>query len=86
LLLDEPTSGLELDEAEAAIETIRSIQAARVGDPLTVLFVEHNVPLIFNHCDRVTAMDRGTAVVSDVPEAVAANERVRESYLGIEVG
>jgi branched-chain amino acid transport system ATP-binding protein len=62
------------------------MQAARVGYPLTVLFVEHNVPLIFNHCDRVTAMDRGTTVISDIPELVAANERVRESYLGIEVG
>ncbi len=81
LLLDEPTSGLE---AHVAADTITLIgQLQEVGDrPLTVLLVEHNVPLVFGHCDRVTVMTNGHAIISDTPDVVRQDTRVKDAYLG----
>lgn len=81
LLLDEPTSGLEMDSAQEIMRQIREIQESLAGT-MSVLVVEHNVPLLFEHCDAVTAMDQGAAIITDVPEVVRQNQRVRDSYLG----
>jgi len=81
LLLDEPTSGLELPAAQAAVRLLRDLQQ-EADHPLTILIVEHNVPLIFGSCDRVTAMDQGRGLITDRPELVRRNTEVLDSYLG----
>jgi ABC-type branched-subunit amino acid transport system ATPase component/ABC-type branched-subunit amino acid transport system permease subunit len=81
LLLDEPTSGLELDAAVAILEQLRALQA-EVDESLTVLIVEHNVPLLFSHCESVTAMIDGHGVITGTPGEVRRNAEVRSSYLG----
>jgi ABC-type branched-subunit amino acid transport system ATPase component/ABC-type branched-subunit amino acid transport system permease subunit len=82
LLLDEPTSGLELHAAQATVRILRELQ--READyPLTILIVEHNVPLIFGSCDRVTAMAQGRDLITDRPEVVRHNTEVLDSYLGV---
>jgi ABC-type branched-subunit amino acid transport system ATPase component/ABC-type branched-subunit amino acid transport system permease subunit len=81
LLLDEPTSGLELDAAVATLEHLRVLQRES-DESLTVLIVEHNVPLLFTHCETVTAMIEGNAVITASPEAVRRDPQVRSSYLG----
>jgi len=81
LLLDEPTSGLELEAAVAMLEQLRSLQA-ELEEALTVLIVEHNVPLLFSHCETVTAMIDGHAVITGTPDEVRAEPEVRSSYLG----
>ncbi len=81
LLLDEPTSGLELQAAVATMELLRKLQDQREA-PLTILIVEHNVPLVFGFCDRVTAMDRGRTLLTGTPSDVRADTAVRQSYLG----
>lgn len=88
LLLDEPTSGLESHAAMATINGLRRLQET-AEEPLTILLVEHNVPLVFAFSDRVTAMDRGTAIITGLPDEVRRDPEVRRSYLGsemIEVG
>jgi ABC-type branched-subunit amino acid transport system ATPase component/ABC-type branched-subunit amino acid transport system permease subunit len=81
LLLDEPTSGLELDAAVATLEELRIMQSES-DHSLTVLIVEHNVPLLFTHCETVTAMIEGHAVITGTPDAVRRDPQVRSSYLG----
>jgi ABC-type branched-subunit amino acid transport system ATPase component len=88
LLLDEPTSGLESHAATATINGLRRLQET-ADEPLTILLVEHNVPLVFAFSDRVTAMDRGTPIITGLPDEVRRDPEVRRSYLGsamIEVG
>ena len=79
LLLDEPTAGLSPEEARAFVHLLRDL---RGESDLTILLVEHNVPLVFGVCDRVTAMHEGTAVASDVPDVIRRHPIVVESYLG----
>jgi ABC-type branched-subunit amino acid transport system ATPase component/ABC-type branched-subunit amino acid transport system permease subunit len=81
LLLDEPTSGLEAHAAVDTLDLLRDVQREAHGD-LTVLLVEHNVPLVFGHCDRVTVMERGRRLITDVGAIVREDERVKEAYLG----
>jgi ABC-type branched-subunit amino acid transport system ATPase component/ABC-type branched-subunit amino acid transport system permease subunit len=84
LLLDEPTSGLEIGAAVATLEQLRALQQESEHS-LTVLIVEHNVPLLFTHCETVTAMIEGHAVITGTPDQVRADTRVRSSYLGEQI-
>jgi ABC-type branched-subunit amino acid transport system ATPase component len=78
LLLDEPAAGLtaqEIDDLDAMIRRIASLG-------ISVLLIEHHVDLIMSVADRVTVLDYGVVIASDVPDAVQNNERVIEAYFG----
>lgn len=79
LLLDEPTAGLSPAETKTAVEMIKSLQ--REHD-LTVLFVEHDMDVVFGIADRVTVMHRGAVLAEGTPEEIRRDPRVREAYLG----
>lgn len=81
LLLDEPTSGLELPSAIAMIELLCTLRE-RSADGLTLLIVEHNVPLVFGYCDRLTVMEQGRLIVTGEPDEVRSHDDVRRSFLG----
>jgi branched-chain amino acid transport system ATP-binding protein len=79
LLLDEPTQGLSVEETAQAVETLAQfLDKARI----TVLLVEHDMEVVFRLAHRITVLHRGTVIADDVPEAVKANARVQEAYLG----
>ncbi|MEZ5815454.1 MAG: ABC transporter ATP-binding protein [Hyphomicrobiaceae bacterium] len=79
LILDEPTQGLSVEETAEAVETLaRFLQSAR----LTVLLVEHDMEVVFRLAHRITVLHRGSVIADDVPEAVRADARVQEAYLG----
>ena len=79
LLLDEPPAGLSPDQARGFVHLLREL---RTESALTILLVEHNVPLAFGICDRVTAMHEGSAIVSGTPDLIRRHPVVVESYLG----
>jgi ABC-type branched-subunit amino acid transport system ATPase component len=81
LILDEPTSGLEVDDAHTTVELLRRLQHEEFGGALTILLVEHNVPLVFGLCDQVTAMHEGGVLITGDPATVREDPAVRESYL-----
>jgi branched-chain amino acid transport system permease protein len=81
LLLDEPTSGLEVDAAVSMLEQLQELQRRSDGE-LTIIIVEHNVPLLFAHCGAVTAMVQGKDVITASPDLVRRDPDVRRSYLG----
>lgn len=79
LILDEPTQGLSVEETAEAVETLaRFLKSAR----LTVLLVEHDMEVVFRLAHRITVLHRGSVIADDVPEAVRADPRVQEAYLG----
>ena len=78
LLLDEVMAGLRPAEAQEAVELVKKIRASGV----TVLFIEHLMPVVKALADRVVVMDYGEAIAEGSYSEVAANARVREAYLG----
>jgi branched-chain amino acid transport system ATP-binding protein len=82
VLLDEPMAGLAESETERVIGVIRGLHD-KLG--LTVLFVEHNMRVVLGLAQRITVLDRGSVLAEGTPSEIAANETVRDAYLGKEV-
>lgn len=78
LLLDEVMAGLRPAEAMEAVELVKRTRASGV----TVLFIEHLMPVVRALADRVVVMDYGQVIAEGRYEEVAANAKVREAYLG----
>lgn len=79
LLLDEPAAGIPHGEGMELFETI----AALPGDT-AILLIEHDMDLVFRFADRISVLVGGAVLVEGRPEAIAADPRVREVYLGEE--
>jgi len=79
LLLDEPSSGIAQRETEALGGLLMSLKS-QLG--LTLLIIEHDIPLIMGISDRIVAMADGKVLCEGTPEKVRNDERVVEAYLG----
>jgi branched-chain amino acid transport system ATP-binding protein len=77
LLLDEPTAGMNRSETARFVELVRTVTADR-----TLLVVEHDMGVVFDLADRIAVLVQGELIALDTPEAVRANPRVQEAYLG----
>ncbi|TSE25451.1 Glutamine transport ATP-binding protein GlnQ [Tepidimonas sediminis] len=77
ILLDEPTAGMSKSETRRFIEFIREVTEGR-----TLLTVEHDMGVVFGLADRIAVVVYGEVIAFDTPEAVKANPRVQEAYLG----
>jgi branched-chain amino acid transport system ATP-binding protein len=49
---------------------------------LTIVLVEHNMPLVMQLCERIQVLNDGQIISEGTPEQVRADPRVVESYLG----
>lgn len=78
LLLDEPAAGLNPIETQRLAALVRKLAGAGTG----ILLVDHDVPFVFDLCERVTVMNFGSVVASGTPDDVYRNPAVREAYLG----
>jgi branched-chain amino acid transport system ATP-binding protein len=81
LLLDEPAAGMNPNEKGALSELIRQI---RSSFNLTVVLIEHHVPLVMGLCDRIAVLDFGQLIALGQPEIVKNDPAVIEAYLGDE--
>ena len=82
LLLDEPTAGMSDEETEATIYLIRDLWE---HDKMTVVFVEHDMNMVFGIAQRITVLHLGEVLAEGTPDEIAADERVQAAYLGTEV-
>ncbi|MEM1945622.1 MAG: ABC transporter ATP-binding protein [Candidatus Caldarchaeum sp.] len=77
LLLDEPTAGLNVGEKERIVSLLQRLPAN-----MSVLIVEHDMDVVFTFSRRVVVMHKGEVIADGPPEKIAADEKVREVYLG----
>jgi ABC-type branched-subunit amino acid transport system ATPase component len=82
LLLDEPSSGIAQRETEALGGLLEELKR-QLG--LTLLVIEHDMPLIMGISDRIIAMADGRIICSGRPDEVMSDRLVAEAYLGGDV-
>jgi len=80
LLLDEPAAGLNSAETEKLSEILRRIRARGI----TIVLVEHNMPLVMSLSDLVFVLDFGREIAFGTPEEVSRDKEVIRAYLGQE--
>lgn len=81
LLLDEPTAGMSPDETGRITELIQKL-AQEKG--LTLIFVEHDMGVVFGISEKIRVMHLGRIIAEGKPEEVKANDEVQTIYLGEE--
>lgn len=79
LLLDEPSSGL--GEAETA-QLGQVVEQVRRETGCAVLLVEHDVPFVMEHSDRVVVLHLGEVLAAGSPSEIQSDPAVRSAYLG----
>ena len=79
LLLDEIGGGLTEHECQQLVETIRAIHARGT----TIVWIEHIVHALVSVADRLMVMNFGQLLAEGAPQAVMADARVKEVYMGI---
>jgi branched-chain amino acid transport system ATP-binding protein len=77
LLLDEPAAGVPKDESGELFAVI-----AGLGHELTILFIEHDMDVVFRFASRILVMVGGRILVEGTPDEIGRDARVREVYLG----
>ena len=80
ILLDEPTAGMSREETRRFTGLIKDVTVGK-----TLLTVEHDMGVVFGLADKIAVVVYGEVIAFDKPEAVRADARVQEAYLGAPV-
>ena len=78
LLLDEPAAGLNNSETAELADRIAGLRA----EGLTILLVEHDMPMVMRVCERIVVIDSGSKIADAAPAQIRDDPAVRAAYLG----
>ena len=79
LLLDEPAAGVPAGESLELMEAIEALP-----DHVSILFIEHDMDLVFRFAEKVTVLVAGSVLCEGTPDEIANDPEVRRVYLGTE--
>ncbi len=77
IMLDEPTAGMSHSETDYIVDLIRTVTKDK-----TLVMVEHDMGVVFGLADRISVLVYGEIIATGAPEAVRADPKVQEAYLG----
>jgi branched-chain amino acid transport system ATP-binding protein len=77
LLLDEPAAGIPAAESAELFAVI-----AQLPREVTIVFIEHDMSLVFRFAERITVLVGGAVLIEGAPDEIARDSKVREVYLG----
>jgi branched-chain amino acid transport system ATP-binding protein len=80
ILLDEPTAGMSRSETQRFVELIKEVTVGK-----TLLTVEHDMGVVFGLADKIAVVVYGEVIAFDTSQAIRANQRVQQAYLGSHV-
>ena len=79
LLLDEPTAGMSPDERQTTRELIKKLWKEF---DLTLVFIEHDMDMVFGIAQTVRVLAQGALLAEGTPDEIRANKQVITAYLG----
>ncbi len=79
LLLDEPTAGLSRAETMGFTSILKKLDSK-----ITILLIEHDMDVAFEFAENISVLQMGGLVASGSKDAIKANKKVQEIYLGTE--
>jgi branched-chain amino acid transport system ATP-binding protein len=79
LLLDEPTAGVSRVEGHQLMGLVKNLAVAK---SITVVFIEHDMDMVFKYADRISVMHLGQMITTGTPEEIRNDETVQRIYLG----
>jgi len=79
ILMDEPAAGLNPTEKREARSLVKRLRDER---KISILIVEHDMPLVMHVCDRILVVNQGKPIALGTPEEIRKNPRVIDAYLG----
>jgi len=79
LLLDEPSCGLTAAESAEITSMIHNLQSS-----ITVIFVAHDMDLVFGVAQRIIVLHYGEMIVEGQPDEIKNNSKVNEIYMGFQ--
>jgi branched-chain amino acid transport system ATP-binding protein len=81
ILLDEVMAGLTMAETEAPIAIIKELNSQGV----TIVMVEHVMPVIMRLATRIVVINFGEKIAEDTPDGIVKNQKVIDAYFGDEL-
>jgi branched-chain amino acid transport system ATP-binding protein len=81
LLMDEPTAGMSPEERQLTRQRIKKLWNQY---SLTLIFIEHDMDMVFGIAERIMVLNHGMLIADGTPETIRSNKEVITAYLGEE--
>ena len=82
VLLDEPMAGMSPEERATTVDLIRKVWKERA---LTLLFIEHDMDVVFGISEWIRVLNQGVLLAEGTPAEISRNREVITAYLGEEI-